>query len=946
MKIAIDTLNRYLKKPLTTDQIVEALNRTEVEVEEVIHSDRLDPKIILVKTVQVEPHPDADRLRVVTVTNGKKKFTVVCGAPNVAVEQRVALVQPGACLPDGSKIAAATLRGVRSHGMIASARELGISDDHSGILIFEEASHPLGTSLCDIIFSGDVLDIKTPANRWDFQSGVGIAREIALYCDNEAGQQSLVEPHINDYNYKKIENINVKARGENRRFVSARLRLKNDVKTPQWLVDNLEANGYVAHNPVVDITNFVMLELGQPSHAYDAHKVRGPLTVRFAQRGEKLTTLDDEVRALHAEDLVVADDSGAIGLAGVMGGASTQIDSKTTEIILEAAHWDKTLIRKTAQRHGMRSEASARFERGLPLPLPKIAFGRLLDLLMDICGAKVIEGPFDQLYGWPWRQFLGVRVRQAERFLGMEVDEKSAIAGLRKLGFDVEHFSLSKELKRHVGKPYKWGANFREDEEAAFDCSYLVDRIYSKFGVFVGHTALGQFHTGRSVEVSELKPGDVLFIEGLIKKSVTDHYYLMEPNGTKRKYTLKNPEKVGHNGIYMGNGKVLQAARYEYRQGKWVPRNEQGVIISSVEEFIENPGYLGARRYIESFHHILAIEVPWWRMDVRLEVDMFEELAKIVGYENMPATLPNIPPMPSHYQSVLLDIMQLRKKIIGMGATEVVTYSFISESSAVLSQQNTRALPVIANPRSPEQKYLRSSMLSSHLDLWQKNAAYRLAPVVFEISRVFHGHGSDGKLPQEPWQLALSTAGDNGLSRLQSFIHTFLRAMNVSMRIENSAEDERFVQQRSAKIIALDGREIGRFGQIATPIAHKSNLVQSFSYAEIDVSALLAESQSFVLARVIPDYQLVVRDVTLEVAESLPWQSLHDELITFTELVSFQFMGVYQDEKLAKQKRRAITIRLRLDGGSQPDGGAMQKLVEGYITAIAKRLPTIDIVMR
>jgi phenylalanyl-tRNA synthetase beta chain len=321
MKIAIETLNRYLKQPRSTEAIIKLLERTEIELEEVITGGTLDPKIILVKTVDVQPHPNADRLRLVVVSDGRKKIRVVCGAPNVTVNQRVGLVPPGAVLPDGTKIETAKIRGEVSHGMLASAKELGLSDDHGGIHVFEEDQSKLGTSLCDIVFSKDVLDIKTPANRWDYLSGVGIAREIAAYDD---GQQ-VVEPEVGSYTYKNTEPVIVKAREDSRRFVSARLRLKNDAKSPTWLVDNLAANGIATHNPVVDITNFVMLETGQPSHAYDATTLSGCLEVRHAKKREKITTLDDEVRELSENDLVVCDASGPVGLAGVMGGASTQI---------------------------------------------------------------------------------------------------------------------------------------------------------------------------------------------------------------------------------------------------------------------------------------------------------------------------------------------------------------------------------------------------------------------------------------------------------------------------------------------------------------------------------------------------------------------------------------------------------------------------------------------
>ncbi len=933
MKIAIETLNRYLKKQRSAEQLVELMNQTEIEVEEVLQGHVLDQKIILAKTIDVAPHPDADRLRLVTVTTGTKKVQVVCGAPNVAVEQRVVLVQPGAVLLDGTKIVASKIRGVESHGMLASSQELGLSEDHSGILVLENDSHKLGTSLCDIVFSRTVLDIKTPANRWDYLSGVGMARELAAHDTREQG---VVEPAIGQYDYKKTEFVNVKEVGKCPRFISANVRIRNDVKSPAWLVDNLEANGFVSHNAVVDITNFVMLETGQPSHAYDLAKLSGPLAVRLAESGEKITTLDDEQRSLSNEDLVVADEAGAVGLAGIMGSAHTQIDEHTTEILLEAANFDKATVRRSAVRHGLRTEASARFERGLPLPLSLWAFGRLLDLLREICDAEIIDGPFDQLYGWPWQQFLGVRLRTAERFLGMDLPETTVVQGLRKLGFGVEHFSLTKELKSHLGKPYKWGANYRADGEEAFDCSYLVDRIYSKLGVFVGHTALGQFHTGRPVEASQLKPGDVLFIEGIIEKSSTDHYYLMAPDGKKVKHTLKQPMKVGHNGIYLGGGQVIHAATYKHRDGKWVKRRETGVVVSPVEEFTQDPGYLGARRYLESFNHILAIEVPWWRSDIRLETDVFEEIAKLVGYENMPETLPGLPPMPAHTQSSLPEQMRLRQQLIAAGGTEIATYSFISQADAETTGQSTEALPKIANPRTPEQTYLRSTLLSSHLHVWERNGQSRLQHITFEMSRVFHGHGRQGELPDEQWRLGMSTAGEDALERLQAFIHRLAALRHWPLEFHPTT-DQNLVGQRAVDI-HLDDRRIGEFGQVKAAVASSFGLSQTVAWCELELEPLMSLGRKQAVEPV-PEYQLIIRDVSLEIDQAVHWQMIERVLRRQKAVFSVEFLSTFTDAKLNQAGRRVVSCRLRLDAGPQPSAEKITQLIERCYAALKHSLP-------
>lgn len=940
MKIAVETINRYFKKPLSTDRMVSLIERTEIEVEEILYANRLDPKIILAKVLDVFPHPNADRLRLVDIEYGAKRPTrVVCGAPNVAVGQRVAWVRPGATLPDGTQIDQAVIRGEKSAGMLASAKELSISDDHSGIVVLDEVTHSLGTSLCDIVFSTDVLDVKTPANRWDYLSGEGIARELSAYDQSI----QLLLPERGEYTYQDTDVAKVKVREENKRFLSARLRLKNDVKTPSWLVDNLLANGFVPHNPVVDITNFVMLETGQPSHAYDANKVRGPLTVRFAKSGEKLTTLDDVHRTLMDQDLVVCDDSGPIGLAGVIGGASTQIDATSTEIILEAAHWDKTLVRRSSIRHGIRTEASARFERNLPLPLQPYAFARLLDLLIDICGAEIIEGPFDQLHAWPWRRFLGVRLRRAEQYLGMRLKEAEMVRGLRRLGFAAHHFSLSAELKSHLGKPYKWGANFRQDGEEAFDCSYLVDRLYSKLGVAVGHTALGQLHHGEEVDSNDaLRPGDVVFYEGKIENSHTDHYYKTLPDGSKQKVVLKSPVRVGHNGIYLGNNQVIHAAIYKFRNGKWVKRRQQGVIISPLSEFVDNPGYIGARRYISSFNHIIAIEVPWWRTDITSEADIFEEMAKLAGYEKLPESLPQLPPMPGTAQSQQVENMRIRHGLVRQGAIEINSYSFISEADVKLSQIPESQVLRIANPRSPEQAFVRSSMLASHARFWAKQPARASSLGAFEISRVYEAQGLV-KQPKESWRLAISAPGEQALQNVQGLLHSVLSDMRAQVTFRAGRHDADsirglsvYVPQRSAGLF-VGSEWAGVIGQLRTSVRRGFSLSADLAYAEVLIELLGSSPRPYPI-RALPPYQLVTRDISLEVPVGVWWQEIRGALQSDKHVWQVEYREDYSDSMLQKSDRRVVTVRLWLDLGAQPSLDQIDKSVQRAVKGLQIQL--------
>ena len=294
MKISVSLVNRYLQKPLSTQLMAETLERTEVEVEDILYAKQLDEKIIVAKVVEVMNHPNADKLKLAKVETDAGLVGIVCGAPNIAANMTVALAQVGSTLPSGDVIGDAVIRGEKSHGMLCSAKELGWGDDHSGIVELDP-SLPLGKSLCDIATTTDVLDIKTPSNRWDYMSYLGLSREIAACLSDN----SLVEPESRENEYLDREVVKVKERQLCPVFYSVKVKIKNDINSPKWLVDNLIASGMRSINPVVDITNFVMLEYGQPSHAYDAKKLKGPIGVRFATSAESLQLLDGSVARLN-----------------------------------------------------------------------------------------------------------------------------------------------------------------------------------------------------------------------------------------------------------------------------------------------------------------------------------------------------------------------------------------------------------------------------------------------------------------------------------------------------------------------------------------------------------------------------------------------------------------------------------------------------------------------
>ncbi len=915
MKVSIQWLNSYLKERLSTNEIVAALERTEVEIEEVITPPKLDKKVITAKVVNVIDHPNADKLRLVDIEFGKTKRRVVCGAPNVRKGLVVAYAQPGSVLPEDFVIGEREIRGEKSAGMLASAKELGMGNDHSGIVELDP-DLPLGISLCDIENMADIVDVKTPANRWDLLSVLGLAREISA----NSSKNQVVEPKREKIEYKNREVVKVKETGECERFISAVFKIDSNAETPAWIVENLEAAGMRAIHPVVDITNFVMLETGQPSHAYDSKKLKGALQVRFARAGELLSTLDGVERKLTKEDLVIADNSGAIGLAGVMGGASSEVSTQTQEIVLEVANFNKTTVRRSALRHGLRSEASTRFEKGLPLPLPCFAFERAAQLLKEICKAELIGDVNDQLYAWPWISFVGLRQRRAEMVLGTKLNEKEIIEGLRARGFSAEHFSLSAEAKKHLGKPYVYGASFKKNGEEAFDCSYLVERIYSKIGIAIGHTAQQQFNSGKPVEKDNLKPGDLVFYSG--------HW---------EKLDAKSRGDIGHVGMYLGKNQVIEASEYEFdtKIGKYIKRKTADVRYTTLDSYTSNPTFKGARRYTESFNHIIAVVAPWWRTDIVKEVDLIEEAAKILGYENMPSKLPELPPMETADHQMLPGLMGMREDLVAAGLFEVTTYSFVSEQDLLDTHIDPTSVLAIENPMSKEQAYLRNSLLSSHLQtVARNNTFYEKEYGFFELARIYEKSPRSKTLAQESWRLAICAVGKNGLERIKSVLDMCESRYQLRLAYKRS-EEANFLPGRTATLQSQRIPEVrGLYGQVKPICLKKFSISDEIVFAEIILpdQSIFAESTQKSVS-LLP-YQLVSRDLTLELPNEVLWQNIALIVKSQKRISRVQFLQEFASEELTKTNKKRVSMRIWIDCGANPS----QKEITKYMSAIESTL--------
>ncbi|MEM7411026.1 MAG: phenylalanine--tRNA ligase subunit beta [Myxococcota bacterium] len=371
-----------------------------------------------------EAHPNAERLSVCSVDVGDGTLrAIVCGAPNVAADQKVAVALPGTRLPDGTKIKKSKLRGVASEGMICSERELGLGQSHEGIWVLPEAAE-IGAPIASAVSTGErILEVGITPNRGDTASLLGIAREVrALFGD--ALTLPPIDPHEDGAPASDAIQLRIDAPSGCFHYVARIVRGVRVGPSPPELQARLEASGIRAINNIVDVTNAVLLEFGQPLHAFDLAKLGGgEVRVRAAEAGETLETLDGQERKLDPRDLVIADASRPIALAGVMGGAATEVGEGTTDLLIESAHFDPVSVRLSARRHGIHSEASYRFERGVDRMGVARAADRAARWIQELAGGTVAPGRVEaQGDAAPFVDEVTLRVPQANRLLGLDLD--------------------------------------------------------------------------------------------------------------------------------------------------------------------------------------------------------------------------------------------------------------------------------------------------------------------------------------------------------------------------------------------------------------------------------------------------------------------------------------------------------------------------------------------
>lgn len=594
----------------------------------------------------------------------------------------------------------------------------------------------------DTLSDGDaIIDVDVLPNRsHDCLGHYGLAREVATLFD--------LTFRIPPSTYETDASVSTKDRitlsVEKPALVPrATKRLLSDVSigpSPELIKTRLEKLGQRSINNIVDITNYVMLETGQPVHAFDFDKVsKGKetktITIRGAKEGEKVSTLDGKEFTLAEGMLVISDEDRALDIAGVRGGADSGIDENTKHIILSACNFNGVTIRKTSRKLGLLTDASKRFEQGITPELIDSAVERASELFAQYAGAHVAT---DILDAYPRKRnpyMLGVSVSEANAILGTTLSSGDIEKILGQLQFDFKKINpipaLIENAKSLVGTKYLYGASISYDAPNGFDCASFVSYLYSHVGLPIPRMAVDQYTFGDSVELSDLKPGDVVF-SSRNQDGVVEHIKSLGIDKVRQSKTSQEflpgivyPESIDHNGIYLGDGNIIHASAMWHKGEVIIEKLAESEAFKKVE---------GYRRYLPEGEGRFVITVPDERLDLRLIEDLVEEIGRVYGYNNIPAQklssgVSSIPNKTFYY------INKLRDVLVENGYSELYLYSFAEKGDVE-----------VQNPPADDKKFVRTVLATGLTKALEQGTYYKdylglSAVKIFEVGTVFPKEG-------------------------------------------------------------------------------------------------------------------------------------------------------------------------------------------------------------
>ena len=813
MKVTLNWLKQYVDFNWSPDELTERLTMLGLEVEGVQKIAAAFDGIVVAQVITRDKHPNADKLSVCRVNDGTGERQIVCGAQNFKPGDKVPLILPGASLPPnaGEKepftIKVGKIRGVESHGMMCSHEELGLDPEaighrkEDGLLILREdakVGQPfaeyLGRSGSDVVY-----DLEVTPNRPDLNSVIGIAREIAALTGN-----ALKIPEVRSQKSEVRTDSLVAVRIEDAELCPRyTARVVQGVKigpSPAWLRDTLEKVGIRSISNVVDVTNYVMLEIGQPLHAFDYHLIakgadgKPTIVVRRAAAGEKFKTLDNQERTLSNEMLLIADETKGIALAGVMGGANTEINNSTVDVLIESAYFKPTNIRRTSKQLGLRSESSYRFERGADVGICDWAGQRAAQLILEIAGGQVAEGVVDVCPSHAQPKELTLHFAHSKDLLGIGISHADQVSYLNKLG----------------------------------------------------------------LETVSQQPGEATF------------------------------------------------------------------------------------------------RVPSWRVDLKREVDLIEEVGRLYGIDKISSTPPRGALGTNAFDAVYDQIAEARRILTGLGLNEAQGQTLIGKSEVRLP--NADEIVALANPLSLDMDVLRPSLLPGLIHSLRHNVSrgnYDVA--LFEIGRVFKNENGQTK---ENRNLAIAITGQRALNfwsgdeRAAKFDNYDLKGLAEEFLEQFGLRGVAFARRAASTALFLESAAVtlggklplGELGQLLPSLAKKCDLRDAVFLAEFNLDLLLSKRNPAKSFKALPQFPSSRRDVAMLVPETVT----HDAVVQAVKqakaanLETVELFDVFRGKHVpAGQKSLAYAFTYRAADKTLTDAdvnAAHEKILETLKTQLQAEL--------
>jgi len=644
MKVSVNWLKDYVDVSIPAAELAHRLTMSGNEVEGVEVIGTSWDKVVVGHVVALESHPDADRLHLVTVDLGGEQMTVVCGAPNVQVNDKIAFARVGAKLFDGHSDKAMELkpvkiRGVHSEGMVCSEKELGMSDNHNEIIVLPSDA-PIGMPLAE--YMGDtVLDITVTPNRADCLSVLGIARETGALTGKTMTMPTIEYIESGD-DINKSVSVEIADPDLCYRYCASLIKNVKIGPSPEWMQQRLLACGMRPISNIVDITNYVMLEYGQPLHAFDYDRLPSGKVIVRRGRDEKLTTIDDVERKVTSNMLAIADESKPIALAGVMGGEASEVNDSTTTILLESANFNRENIRRTSKAMKMRSEASLRFEKGLSPELAFYALRRATQLIVELAGGTATKGIVDVYPGEAERKPILLTSDRVRQVLGIDIDQDEMVSVLAALGFECERKSTVELL---VTVPY-----WRTDVSLPVDLIEEVARItgYDEIPTTLLSTEIPQneFHPMISFKdrVRDILTGcgmQEIITYSLVSKDMLDKVpayepiRLYNPLSAEQEYlrTSMKPSicmKVAENEKHEQSLSLFEIGRIYMTRANELP-DEREILIGAVTGQRRNKTWNTAVEAVDFYDVKGVLEVLFDRLGVGAVYELAEDATLVKG---------------------------------------------------------------------------------------------------------------------------------------------------------------------------------------------------------------------------------------------------------------------------------------------------------------------------